>query len=79
MARGTHTMSLIPLRTAGGQPSGPGDLSTVSDFNLPNTDCGGISISEITRKRHPINIPELKFFVHSFTRPFWGVGRRETT
>ena len=43
IARGTHIMSLISLR--GGQPSGPGGLS---DLNLSNTDCGDISISEIS-------------------------------
>jgi len=48
MARGTHITSLNSLRTAGGQPSGPGDLSTLSDFNFSNTDCGDISISEMS-------------------------------
>ena len=44
----THIMSLISPKTAGGQPSGPGDLSTLSDFSLSNTDCGDTSISEIS-------------------------------
>ena len=49
MARGTHTMSLNSLRTAGGQPSGPGDFSTLSNFNFSNTDCTeDISISKIS-------------------------------
>ena len=48
MARGTHKMSLNSLRTAGGQPSGPGDLSTLSNFNFSNTDCTDILISKIS-------------------------------
>jgi len=38
IAKGIHMMSLDSLRTAGGQPSGPGNLLILRDFSLSKTD-----------------------------------------